>query len=301
MRIAVLGTFLKDRIIDLQGRVTESKGGLFYSVDALRAVCAENDQIIPISYVGKDFYRDVVLHFKGDARLKFNGLFEHDGPNNCVELKYFKPEVRTERSLNPMPPLTFAQLEPFLDADVFIFNFISGWEMNLEEFRMFASAFSGLSALDIHSLTLKRLDDGRRQWQKVANIDQWIEFVKIVHCNETEFKMVTDLDVKQFYKMFCYNQKKIVNLTYGKYGSLHVYRLGREIKWLQIQAEKRVNVVDPTGCGDVFLAGFVYFYALGQNVKKAAQKAAVLSAVAGSVKGLPQVSLLSKKFNQLIG
>ena len=301
MKIAVLGTFLKDRIIGLDGKVTESKGGLFYSIEALRAICGENDEIIPISYVGNDFYEQVFQHFKDDRRVNLTGLYRHEGANNCVELRYFTAETREERSLNPMPPLTAKQLAPFAESDVFVANFISGWEMELNEFRSFGSQFKGLSLIDIHSLTLERLNNGLRRYRKLADAESWIEYSSIVQFNEAEFRMLTSLNVLEFYKLFCFDQNKIVNLTLDKHGSLHIYRKGAEIKKYVQKPERKVKVIDPTGCGDVFLAGFAYFYAFHKDVRKAAQKATSLAAAAGSHKGLPEVSVLVEKFNQIVG
>ncbi len=301
MKIAVLGTFLKDRIIDLDGSVTESKGGLFYSIDALRTICREQDQIIPISYVGNDFYEEVVSHFRGDERINLTGLYRYEGPNNCVELRYLTEETREERSLNPMPPLTARQLAPFADSDVFVANFISGWEMELEEFRNFGSKFGGLSVIDIHSLTLERLPNGLRRYRKLLNTEQWIEYSNIVQFNEAELQMLPSQEILEFYKLFCFDQRKIVNLTLGKHGSLHVYRKGAEIKRHLQKPEERLKVIDPTGCGDVFLAGFAYFYSLNNNVEEAAQSATRLAAAAGSRKGLPEVSVWVEIFNQLVG
>ncbi|MHB2149787.1 carbohydrate kinase family protein [Calditrichota bacterium LG25] len=301
MRIAVLGTFLKDRIIDQDGRVTESKGGLFYTIDALRAICAEDDVVSPISYVGRDFKEEVFAHFKDDARIDLSGLVLYDGFNNCVELRYVTTERREERSLYPMPSLTVEQLKPFLDYDLFVANFISGWEAQLTEFRKFASRFEGLVAIDVHSLTLERSKEGFRRLRKIENIEAWIEFAKIVQCNETEFQQITELNPESFYKLFCFNHKKIVNLTFGKRGSLHVYRNGENVEQIWVRAEQRINVIDPTGCGDVFLAGFVYFYSAGDSVRSAAEKANTLAAVAGSKKGLLEWQELRDGFNHLVG
>ncbi len=301
MRIAVLGTFLKDRIIDAAGRITESKGGLFYTVDALRAVCHSDDTIVPISFVGNDFWEQVVEHFAHDSRVDLSGLYRFDGPNNCVELRYLTSEQREERSLNPLPPLSAQQLQPFATCDVFVANFISGWEVKLADFRQFAAAFNGLLAIDIHSLTLERTRDGLRRLRPLANVEKWIEFAQIVQCNVQEFKQISDLTPEAFYKLFCFNQKKIVNLTNGSNGSLHIFTEGDTIKQIQVPAETRVNVLDPTGCGDVFLAGFVYFYATGHSVQAAAQKANTLAALAGKTQGLREWQELGKEFNQLVG
>ncbi len=301
MQIAVLGTFLKDQIIDQNGAVTESKGGLFYSIEALRAVCSEKDEIYPISFVGKDFYADVVSYYQQDQRVNLKGLIPYRGQNNFVELRYLDDQHRQERSLNPMPSLKASHLEPFLETDLFIANFIAGWEMELTEFRTFTARFKGLKAMDVHSLTLERLPDGLRRLRKIENFDQWIEFVNIVQFNEKEYNSITNLSIDLFYKLFCFNQNKIVNLTLGKHGSWHLFQEGNAIKKIKIDPEMRVKVIDPTGCGDVFLASFVYFFATEHPIEKAAQWANILAAISGSKKGLPDVKELKNVFNQLVG
>ncbi len=298
MRIAIIGTVVLDRIRDVRGKVTESPGGLLYSISGLQAVCDKDDRIIPISRVGSDFYDSLCALLKEDERIELNGLIPFEGKNNRVELTYNTPQERVERSLHPMPPLKIEDLAPAFTADVVLLNFISGWEMELETYQELATNIKGPLSVDLHSLTLARDPDGTRRPRFVENIGPYLQPANVIQFNENEFKRISKENLQRFFKIYCFDQYKIVNLTLGHRGSLTVYRSGEEVKSLAVAPPAKIKVVDPTGCGDVFFVGFAIPYFKTKDVAFSAEQANRLAALSGMQQGLPQWRALREKFNQ---
>ncbi len=291
MNITIVGTIVKDRIFAVDGTVTESFGGLFYSIEALRAVCEQDDQINPVSFVGSDIYDEVIDYFKNDARVNLNGFYRIEQPNNNVELHYNDRAERTEYSLDPMPALKYHHIAPFLNADLLVINLISGWDIELQDLGKIADGFNGILSMDIHSLTLDREADGKRVRRKLKNPAKWLAIPDIIQMNKKEFESICNSGLTIFYKKYCFDQNKIVNLTLGNQGSLSVYREKNEI--LKIATPPAdLDVVDPTGCGDVFLSAFSCTYCKTKNIIKAAEFANFVAAVAGTKNGLPEANWL---------
>jgi adenosine kinase len=64
-------------------------------------------------------------------------------------------------------------------------------------------------------------------------------------------------------------------VTLGAHGSL-IYTDGRQIEIPSVRAE---NVVDPTGCGDAYRAGFLFGIAEGFDLPTAGRLASLLGAI----------------------
>ncbi len=279
MEIAILGTIVKDRIISLKNEITESFGGLFYSIETLRALCSQDDKILPISFGGSDIYDEVINIFANDSRIVLDGLYKIEQPNNRVELHYINSTERTEYSQNPMPSLSLSHVIPFLNSDILLVNFISGWDIGLEDLKVISKNYHGIFSMDIHSLTLDRKNDGRRKVRKIEKLNEWLMLPDIVQFNKKEFEMICNSNLTTFYNKYCFDQNKIVNLTLGKEGSISLYREKNGIVKIKTPPVK-INVTDPTGCGDVFLAAFSCEYGKNKNIIKAAQMANLAAAIA---------------------
>ncbi len=292
MNISIVGTIVKDRIVAVDGTITESMGGLFYSVEAMRAVSTPEDRITPISFVGSDVYEQVVGFWRDDHRMNLNGLYPIDQPNNHVELRYTESAERNEYSLDPMPSLTFNHVAPFMDADLLLVNMISGWDMALNDLQRLAAGFNGILSMDIHSLTLARKNDGLRVRRKPENLARWLAIPDIIQFNNAEFESFCHSGLTVFYKKYCFDQNKIVNLTLGNQGSISLFREKNEIVKIKTSPPDKINVIDPTGCGDVFLSAFAYTYYKVKNIIDAAKFANLAAAIAGTRRGLPQAQWL---------
>lgn len=288
MKIALIGTVVKDLIYHSDGSESASLGGLLYTINALCAVADDRDTIIPLSYVGSDIAGEVFDYLECDRRIDLNGLIRREQPNNAVQLHYGDAQERIEKSLHPLPPLDYAALQPALTADLVLVNMISGWDVSLEAFEQFRSNYRGTISLDVHSLALGRESDGTRYYKKIDQVNKWIKGCHIIQFNEREFEIIRNslgLNKKKFYES-CIDEGKIFNLTRSFRGSITITREKGKIRRIAKKAPANLEVIDPTGCGDAFMAGFAVNYLKTGNITRAAEQANKLAALVGTFKGL---------------
>ena len=302
MKYTLIGTILLDRIINIDGIHSDGFGGLMYTINAFRAACNADDEIIPVSRIGNDAYRKVKDYFKDDPRVNLDGLQYFDGPNNQVKLIYKDRAERTEYSLYPMEPLTFEAVKPFLNSDIIVVNFISGWDISFDAFREIRHSYSGALYTDIHSLTLKRKENGERVPRQVENIESWIDGLDFVQSNEIELRRISPFNsLNSFCESNATTKKMIYNLTKGKEGSETSIYKDEKFKIIKGQPCNSVEVIDPTGCGDAFASGFIAEYLNTTNVYNAVKNANRMAACMGAFHGLPPADLLKRKYDEIKG
>jgi hypothetical protein len=287
MKIVLIGTIVKDIIKHFNGSQSKSFGGLLYTLNAASAFFNEDDCIIPVSYVGEDIYPEIIDLLKDDKRIVLDGLKRCAQKNNTVEITYTSPDERLERSLFPLPPLSFENIQPFLDADVVVVNMISGWDLYL----------------DIHSLTLGCNPDGTRYYRVVDQLDKWIGNCDILQLNECEFNIINNnkgRGPESFYRDYCFKEGKIVNLTRASQGSVTYFKEGRQVQKTVVYPPPALKVVDPTGCGDAFMAGFLSEYFNKKDIRFAAAHANQVAALMGTFRGLPNPKVLRQMYNKYL-
>jgi adenosine kinase len=101
---------------------------------------------------------------------------------------------------------------------------------------------------------------------------------KIIFCNEGEqgeIKRIFGLnDIKELFDMA---DTEIIVTTLGKKGSMYHHKTNEGIISDRITAAEFGKVVDTTGSGDAFMAGFLYGYRKGRNIKDCCRMGSVLS------------------------
>ena len=300
MKYTLIGTILLDRIINVDGTQSDGFGGLMYAINAFRAACNEEDEIIPVSRIGNDAYKKVKEYFKDDPNVNLDGLQYVNAPNNSVNLIYRDKNERTEYSLNPMEPLAFKNVKDFLNTDIVIVNFISGWDISYEAFREIRQSYSGPIYMDIHSLTLSRKENGERVHKQVNDIDRWIDGIDFIQSNQEELKRISPFDdLGTFCKSFNSSERMIYNLTKGEDGSETSLCNDNHLEIINGQPCVAVDVVDPTGCGDAFASGFIADYFRNSQAESAVKNANAMAACMGSFHGLPSARLLKGKFEEI--
>ncbi|MCC7194576.1 MAG: carbohydrate kinase family protein [Gemmatimonadaceae bacterium] len=282
-RVGIIGSFVWDVI---HGRDTaaarsaplEEWGGIAYSLAAFDAALGPGWESVPIVKVGEDLAgraRDYLRTLRRVAPDAAPVVVPHR--NNRVTLVYRDAERRTETLSGGVPGWTWAGLAPLVRGlDALYVNLMSGWELDLDTFRILRQQFRGPIYCDIHSLSLDHRDGGERSPQPVPDAGEWFRCMDIVQMNEDEMAMMAR-DPLALSAMALGAGASVLVVTLGARGAVYFAapgfaRLGDLGRGAGNRISARGGPVrtalargvparipqggDPTGCGDVWGATF---------------------------------------------
>jgi hypothetical protein len=229
-------------------------GGIAYALAGLDAALDPDWQIVPLIKVGHDL---------APQAERLLGGFEHLIPggrcqvvpveNNRVTLRYTDGTRRCERMSGGVPGWTWAELGPMVrDLDAIYLNFVSGFELCLGTATALRHGFAGPIYADLHSLLLGFTPDGVRTLQPLAVPRDWFACFNTVQVNEEEMQQIGP-DPLAVAAVALDAGVSLLNVTLGARGVAYVERPadGSAARTALLPAPA-VDVVDPTGCGDVF-------------------------------------------------
>lgn len=267
-RLGVVGTMVWDTIYG-RGAGSDSVeewGGIAYALAALEVGLSSDWELVPLIKVGQDLAPRANAFLATLTRRSAAARFiEVPEPNNRVTLRYHDALRRAEHLSGGVPPWQWHELGPLVrDLDAVYVNFISGFEMPLDTARALRQAFDGPMYVDIHSLLLGVHCDGRRVPQRLPDIEEWLACFDAVQLNEDELALVGG-DLLAVADRAMTRGVRLVVVTLGERGAVYVADPrfafsplkragsveGGAIRSARIPAPT-VDVLDPTGCGDVF-------------------------------------------------
>ncbi len=292
LKIAVIGTLCWDKIILPNGAVTESFGGIAYSVLTLAALLESKAEIIPVCNVGKDRYEEAKELFLRSSDINLKGLYPVKEKNNAVTLTYKSPQEREEVLERGVPTLSCEQIEPFLAADYFLVNFVSGWDIELETLKKIRKKSKARVYLDLHSLTLGIDKAGRRFPRKPDNWEEYLACADYLQLNLTEVKTIigkklNNSELSTIASKLLRMGPQIVIVTLSDRGCFLVYKtIEDKIKSEFTKPNSVSRVADTTGCGDVFGAGFLAKLIAVEDPLKAAEFANHVAGLKATFSGL---------------
>ena len=231
-------------------------GGISYALSALDATLADDWQIVPLIKVGRDLaakaneFLRTLRHAPHAARF-----VEVPEPNNRVTLRYESADRRCEQMAGGVSPWTWTELGPLVrDLDALYVNFISGYELNLETAQLLRRGFSKTIYADLHSLFLGKEPNGMRVARPLPEASAWFGSFNIVQLNEDEIGLVGPDPLAVAAGALAQGCSALC-VTLGARGA--TYFTGNPIRTELIpvpvmHAPAFDQVIDPTGCGDVF-------------------------------------------------
>jgi sugar/nucleoside kinase (ribokinase family) len=189
------------------------------------------------------------------------------------------------------------------DLDAIYLNFISGFELALGTAQALRHGFHGPIYADLHSLFLGMQHDGIRVLQPLPEAGAWFGCFDVVQLNEDEMRQLSPDPLSLSAQALGAGVSMLV-VTLGPKGAAYVaapgfdgWRAGAPgagpgdspgaglaVRTALVPAP-RVEVLDPTGCGDVFGAAACARLLAGDRAETALRHAADLAARNAGLRG----------------
>lgn len=280
-RIAVIGTVNRDTVIRADGSRHEGYGGILYNLVVLSALAPSGVTIRPVANVGKDCSRQILKRLAQLDRLDLQCMRVVAKPNNHCNLRYWNAADKTEVLRGWVGSVSRRQLQRVVDAELILVNFISGADISGRNLRWLRDHCDGEIFLDFHSRTLGRRRDGSRFLRRPGDWKEYLACADIAQMNELEFELLSErkadkASCTEFLKRQPGHTRCLI-VTCGARGCFILQRSGPTIRFASIPAPSVTKVVDTTGCGDIFSAGFIVNYLATGNEVAAARYATRLA------------------------
>jgi len=279
MKIGVIGTICYDKIILYSGEEVESFGGTLYNVVALANLTPH--EIYPISWIGKDKIEELHTLLKDYPTVKEDGL-ELTEKTTKHTLIYTSLTQRKEFPSKELREISFSMIEPFLNVDFLLINFIHPFDLSVETLFQIRASFKGPIFMDIHAYA----------HHHVVHDFSPISYADILQANEFEATVLYGKKLSNYKEIGLSLIRKgpsIVLLTLGEEGAVVCYD-----KKCEFTMAEKINVKDVTGAGDTFSAGFISNYIETKDPIRATKFAHRVAAICCETTGLDGLQLLKQ-------
>lgn len=305
MKIGVIGTFIRDKILPWKGEPVDSIGGIFFTVTFLANLLDSSAEVYPVCFVGEDFYDKIVDELSVYENVRLEGIKKLSRENTQVTLVYTGPQEREEITTEPMPALGYEELSLLEDADAVEVNLITGVDVDLRALKKFRKNSRGLIYLDFHSHALGINKEGKRYYQRPSDWADWIHLVDILQFNEMEARTLAGISkdfpqeiLIQFGRKVLDGQLSVCHITLAERGSFLFFKNNNQPVVKQIEAVTVSHVVDIIGCGDAFAAGFLVKYLFNNDVVEATRFANKVAGLNCTFMGSSEVKQIRKLIQQ---
>ncbi|MDE6537862.1 MAG: ribokinase [Muribaculaceae bacterium] len=272
-KICCIGHITKDRVITPRFAADMPGGTAYYFAKALRRL--KHDNFLLVTSVAEDSL-PVVEELKGE------GLAVEVIPSRqtvCFENKYGDDmNSRTQRVLAKADPFTAANLQS-TKSDIFHLGTLLADDFATEVIK----DLSGRGVISVDVQGYLRAVEG----ESVKAVDykeklEALPHIDILKANEHEMETLTGTsDPREAARILSGWGVREVLLTLGDKGSL-IYRDGI---FHDIPAYPVENPVDATGCGDTYMAGYLYKRAQSAGIDEAGRFAAAMCSLKLAEKG----------------
>lgn len=264
--ICCIGHITLDKVITPGSEVFMAGGTSFYFSNAIRKMDIQYKLVTSLA----------------ETEIRFADKMMNDGIDVSVfdsaHTVYFENiysvnlDHRTQRVLQTADPFTIKQLQN-IDAKIFHLGPLLADDIPLSVIKYLAG--KGKVSLDVQGY-LREVKD-----EQVHAIDwkdklQALPFIDILKVNEAEMEVLTGTtDVeKAAFQLSNLGVKEVV-MTFGSMGSV-IYT---DKIFYQIPAYPPSATTDATGCGDTYMAGYLFQRAKGASPKDAGQFAAAMASI----------------------
>jgi sugar/nucleoside kinase (ribokinase family) len=308
MVITVIGHLCKDviHLPDEKETQQESFGGILFTILALANLMSEKDRIQPVFGVGQSDYELLMEQIKQYKNIDTSGIFRIKGPTNQVQLFYQKDaQTRIECSKQISAPIPFNRIKPYLDGDAVLVNMISGSDITLETLdyiRMEIRERGIPIHFDFHSLTLGIDQEFKRFRRPLTDWRRWCFMLNSIQMSEEE---AFGLSAERYDETTLTNHLmtlmvETLLITRSERGATVIVQdIHKKLTRKDFAGVSFGNVIDATGCGDVFGAAFLYQYLKSKDNFIAAEFANKAAALHATFKNAQELDGFRTKLEQL--
>ncbi len=293
--VSVVGTVNHDVIVTPDGHRHESLGGILYNALPLAALLEGRGIRVRVhGRLGSGHRREIERMSGAFPALDLDGLISDPAGTNGSLLDYTGPGDRREEVEMRVAPLSIDDLAGVPAARVVLVNMISGRDISPGTIAELRDRSSATFLLDIQALA--RSGDSPRRPRRVPDWGEWSRLFDVVRGNEEEVAFFGDRpgDPPAAARAILAAGAARVLVTRGEKGARIFESGGEREEWgRDVPARPAPRAVDPTGCGDSFLAGVAAGIVLGAPFVEAVNLGTwVASEVVGLV-GLTDLSRLT--------
>jgi sugar/nucleoside kinase (ribokinase family) len=274
--ICCIGHITLDKVVTPRAVMHMAGGTAFYFSYAIRNICANYALVTAVADT----------EMQSVDQLRENGVKVKSLPS--AHTVYFEniygdnQDNRTQRVLQKADAFNAAQLQ---DVNSLIFHLGPLLADDISADMIKALSYKGKISLDAQGF-LRKVVDKEVQATDWPEKQQALKYVKVLKVNEHEMEALTSVtDIRDGAKVLAGWGVKEVVVTLGSLGSV-IYAYG---SFYEVPAYKPADVVDATGCGDTYMAGYLARRIKGDSVQQAGNFASAMAALkieqAGPFKG----------------
>jgi sugar/nucleoside kinase (ribokinase family) len=263
--ICCIGHITRDKIITPSQSFSMSGGTAFYMAYGINNL-PHDIAFQLVTKVGPESYEEV-------DRMRQAGIDVvcYDSAKSVYfENRYgIDSNQRTQRVLAKADPFTIEEVLP-LEAKVFHLGSLLADDFPVEVVK--ALAKKGRISIDVQGY-LREVRGEKVYAIKWKAMEEILAYIDILKLNEHEMEMITNSKDPRTValQMASYGVREVV-ITLGSFGSL-IYA---DKQFYEIPAYEPRQVVDATGCGDTYSAGYLYMRSLGADIDASGKFAAAM-------------------------
>lgn len=264
--ICCIGHITLDKVVTTKSEKHMAGGTSFYFSNAL--------QNMDINYLLVTSLHEKEMHFVEDLRARNIEVKALSGSNTVYfENSYSQNmDYRTQRVLQIADPFTVEQLAG-IDATIFHLGPLLADDITLGLIKDLAAR--GKVSLDVQGYLRKVENENvcAVDWQEKREA---LKYVTILKADDHELEVLTgEHDVKKGILLLSDWGVKEVVITFGSHGSL-LYSAGI---FYDIPAYKPFASIDATGCGDTYMAGYLFQRVKGAGFQDAGEFGAAMASL----------------------
>ncbi len=251
--------YIKTKDFETDGRILSG-----CSTNAALALSKLGEEIRLIGAIGDDFRSNFIEKLKS---FKIETILHYSAETGGFSLIYYDDfGNRTLDLLGRADDIKIIRPENYLDSKAILVGPILG-EISFETIKTIRDNFDGFMFCDPQGLLRNADENGRIFHKKNDGIEETLSVFDVVKPNELEAKILTGIvsrrDPYKADKIIKDWGPKIVIVTLAELGSV-IYD-GKT--YIDIPAYK-TKLVDATGAGDTYMAGFTFEYLRTGDLKK---------------------------------